>query len=80
MKIKIDLSILHRNLSLLFTVLRQWKDMRIYSIQRKDMVQMRYRSVSIFKGRVTVLNYKWPTFTVKNRLLRNSSKILPNDT
>ena len=24
-----------------------------------------------YKGRVTVLYYKWPTFTVKNRLLRN---------
>ena len=28
------------------------------------------------KGRVRVLYYKWPTFTVKNRLERNPSKIL----
>ena len=32
------------------------------------------------KGRVTVWYYKWPTFTVKNRLRRNPSKILPNHT
>ena len=35
---------------------------------------------SKFKGRVTVLYYKWRTFTVKNRLKRNPPKKFPNDT
>ena len=32
------------------------------------------------KGRVTVLYYNVPTFTVKNKLITNPKKILPNDT
>ena len=45
-----------------------------------DVLAPPHVSNSHTKGRVTVLYYKWPTFTVKNQLQRNPSKILPNDT
>ena len=57
---------------------RRWRHKN--AIVRYCHTSFHSATLRMAKGRVMVLYYKWPTFTVKNRLKINPSKILPNDT